>query len=83
VRGYIYREEETPRAGSRGGGTRAGAQGEAHLGEVVAGGGGTRGGAPLSMLGTELSLSSRGRMTLEVEAIFWFISHTLPQCHAL
>jgi hypothetical protein len=22
-------------------------------------------------------------MTLGVEAIFWFISHTLPQCHAL
>jgi hypothetical protein len=35
------------------------------------------------MLGTELSLSSRGRMTLGVEAIFWFISHTLPQCLAL
>jgi hypothetical protein len=35
------------------------------------------------VLGTELSLSSRGRMTLEVEAIFWFISHTLPQCHVL
>jgi hypothetical protein len=30
------------------------------------------------LLGTELSLSSRGRMTLGVEAIFWFISHTLP-----
>jgi hypothetical protein len=26
------------------------------------------------VLGTELSLSSRGRMTLGVEAIFWFIS---------
>jgi hypothetical protein len=35
------------------------------------------------LLGTELSLSSRGRMTLGVEEIFWFISHTLPQCHAL
>jgi hypothetical protein len=35
------------------------------------------------MLGTELSLSSRGRMTLGVGKIFWFISHTLPQCHAL
>jgi hypothetical protein len=35
------------------------------------------------LLGTELSLSSRGRMTLGVGAIFWFISHTLPQCHAL
>jgi hypothetical protein len=37
----------------------------------------------LTMLGTELSLSSRGRMTLGVREIFWFISHTLPQCHAL
>jgi hypothetical protein len=37
----------------------------------------------LTMLGTELPLSSRGRMTLGVEEIFWFISHTLPQCHAL
>jgi hypothetical protein len=36
-----------------------------------------------TILGTELSLSSRGRMTLGVEAIFWFIPHTLPQCHAL
>jgi hypothetical protein len=36
-----------------------------------------------SMLGTKLSLSSRGRMTLAVGEIFWFISHTLPQCHAL
>jgi hypothetical protein len=35
------------------------------------------------LLGTELSLSSRGRMTLGVGEIFWFISHTLPQCHAL
>jgi hypothetical protein len=35
------------------------------------------------MLGTELSLSSRGRMILGVEEIFWFISHTLSQCHAL
>jgi hypothetical protein len=35
------------------------------------------------MLGTELSLSLRGRMTLGVGEIFWFISHTLPQCHAL
>jgi hypothetical protein len=35
------------------------------------------------VLGTELSLSSRGRMTLGVEAIFWFISHTLSQCHTL
>jgi hypothetical protein len=35
------------------------------------------------VLGTELSLSSRGRMTLRVGEIFWFISHTLPQCHAL
>jgi hypothetical protein len=33
------------------------------------------------LLGTELSLSSRGRMTLGVGEIFWFISHTLPQCH--
>jgi hypothetical protein len=39
--------------------------------------------AAVRMLGTELSLSSRGRMTLGVEKIFWFISHTLPQCHAL
>jgi hypothetical protein len=31
------------------------------------------------LLGTELSLSSRGRMTLGIETIFWFISHTLPQ----
>jgi hypothetical protein len=31
------------------------------------------------VLGIELSLSSRGRMTLRVGAIFWFISHTLPQ----
>jgi hypothetical protein len=37
----------------------------------------------LHVLETELSLSSRGRMTLVVEAIFWFISHTLPQCHVL
>jgi hypothetical protein len=37
----------------------------------------------LGVLGTELSLSSRGRMTLGVGGIFWFISHTLPQCHAL
>jgi hypothetical protein len=36
-----------------------------------------------TVLGTELSLSSRERMTLGVGAIFWFISHTLPQCHAL
>jgi biotin synthase-like enzyme len=35
------------------------------------------------LLETEISLSSRGSMTLEVEAVFWFISHTLPQCHAL
>jgi hypothetical protein len=35
------------------------------------------------VLGTELSLSSRERMTLGVGEIFWFISHTLPQCHAL
>jgi hypothetical protein len=35
------------------------------------------------VLGTELSLLSRGRMTLGVGEIFWFISHTLPQCHAL
>jgi hypothetical protein len=34
------------------------------------------------LLGTELSLSLRGRMTLEVGEIFWFISYTLPQCHA-
>jgi protein-serine/threonine kinase len=34
------------------------------------------------VLGTELSLSSRGRMTLGVGEIFWFISHT-PQCHTL
>jgi hypothetical protein len=34
------------------------------------------------MLGIELSLSLRGRMTIGVETIFWFISHTLPQCHA-
>jgi hypothetical protein len=39
--------------------------------------------ARVLLLGTELSLSSRGRMTLGVGAIFWFISHTLPQCHAL
>jgi hypothetical protein len=31
------------------------------------------------VLGTELSLLLRGRMTLGVEEIFWFISHTLPQ----
>jgi hypothetical protein len=31
---------------------------------------------------SQLSLSSRGRMTLGVGEIFWFISHTLPQCHA-
>jgi hypothetical protein len=37
----------------------------------------------LPLLGTELSLSSRGRMTLGVGEIFWFISHTLPQCHTL
>jgi hypothetical protein len=37
----------------------------------------------LLLLGTELSLSSRGRMTLGVRVIFWFISHTLPQCHVL
>jgi hypothetical protein len=37
----------------------------------------------MKMLGTELSLSSRGRMTLGVGKIFWFISHTLPKCHAL
>jgi hypothetical protein len=36
-----------------------------------------------TLLGTELSLLSRGRMTLGVGEIFWFISHTLPQCHAL
>jgi hypothetical protein len=30
-----------------------------------------------AMLGTELSLSSRGTMTLGVGAIFWFISHTV------
>jgi hypothetical protein len=30
------------------------------------------------MLGIELSLSLRGRMTLGVGAIFWFISHTMP-----
>jgi hypothetical protein len=30
------------------------------------------------MLGTELLLSSRERMTLEVRAIFWFISHSMP-----
>jgi hypothetical protein len=36
-----------------------------------------------SVLGTELSLSLRGRMTLEVGEIFYFIFHTLPQCHAL
>ncbi len=30
------------------------------------------------VLGTELSLSSRGRMTLGVGEIFWFISHTMP-----
>jgi hypothetical protein len=27
-------------------------------------------------------LSSRERMTLGVGAIFWFISHTITQCHA-
>jgi hypothetical protein len=32
----------------------------------------------VAMLGTKLSLSSRGRMTLGVGIIFWFISHTLP-----
>jgi hypothetical protein len=37
----------------------------------------------LTMLGTELPLSSKGRMTLGVEEILWFISHTLPQYHAL
>jgi hypothetical protein len=40
-------------------------------------------GGALALLGTELSLSSRGRMTLGVGEIFWFISHTLPQCHTL
>jgi hypothetical protein len=35
------------------------------------------------LLGTEVLLSSRRRMTLGVEAIFWFIFHTLPQCHVL
>jgi hypothetical protein len=35
------------------------------------------------VLGIEFSLSSRGRMTLGVGEIFWFISHTLPQYHAL
>jgi hypothetical protein len=35
------------------------------------------------VLETELSLTSRGRMTLGVEAIFCFISYTLPQCHVL
>jgi hypothetical protein len=47
---------------------------------------GRAGGAPgegVRVLGTELSLSSRGRMTLGVGEFFWFISHTLPQCHAL
>jgi hypothetical protein len=39
--------------------------------------------ATSEVLETELSLSSREKMTLEVEAIFWFISHTLPQCHVL
>jgi hypothetical protein len=29
------------------------------------------------MLGTELLLSSRRMMTLGVEIIFWFISHTM------
>jgi hypothetical protein len=29
------------------------------------------------MLVAELLLSSRERMTLEVEVIFWFISHTM------
>jgi hypothetical protein len=33
--------------------------------------------------GTELSLSSKGRMILGLRKIFWFISYTLPQCHAL
>jgi hypothetical protein len=37
----------------------------------------------LDLLGTELSLSLRGRMTLGVATIFGFISHTLSQCHAL
>jgi hypothetical protein len=37
----------------------------------------------LPVLATELSLLSRGRMTLEVREIFWFISHTPPQCHTL
>jgi hypothetical protein len=39
--------------------------------------------ATATLLRTELSLSSRGRMTLGVGEIFLFISHTLPQCHAL
>jgi hypothetical protein len=30
----------------------------------------------------EFLLSSRERMTLGVGAIFWFISHTITQCHA-
>jgi hypothetical protein len=49
---------------------------------------GIRRGAPKwssvsSMLGTELSRSSRGRMTLGVEKFFWFIFYNLSQCHAL
>jgi hypothetical protein len=35
------------------------------------------------LLVIETSLSLRRRMTLGVELIFWFISHTLPQCLAL
>jgi hypothetical protein len=37
----------------------------------------------LALLETQLSLSSRGRMTLGIGEIFWFISYTLPQYHAL
>jgi hypothetical protein len=32
-----------------------------------------------NMLGTELLLSSRERMTLGVGAIFWFLSHTITR----
>jgi hypothetical protein len=39
--------------------------------------------AAVSPVRNKLSLSSRGRITLGVGKIFWFISHTLPQCHAL
>jgi hypothetical protein len=51
--------------------------------EVVRDGGSTMAyrrplGCMQRVLGTELLLSSRERMTLVVGAIFWFISHTMP-----